>query len=406
MKRRIQRMNYFADLKAQKSATGSRVKAKTRTLSLDDSEIDSETEKVTKSKTKDATESDSETEIEDQPQPDPDPSKQVKLPLSQQETVDPTDWQQKYKSWSDVGTSLTKQWPDNMGLEPTEYRFAAKHGITLETNLGAGAQGSVWKASVKDLKTGKVSERAVKVLNLFDYSKNKQRNLERAIKAMMRETDNVFGLEHPNLVTPKAIFNIHDEETKFPYCRVLLVMELCDDDLENMIDSKRKLSERRTRNVMTQVCQGLKFLHDNRVAHLDIKPGNILYVGKGDQRRYKLSDFGLSYKFAPRETITKRVGTPEFIAPELDGKREADPRKADIYSLGMTMLNMLVGDKRFTKLAKKLSLKSTKRTTTALLAKYNISAEVCLLFQAMTTSKYKERPDIDTVIADKWFKTR
>lgn len=101
-----------------------------------------------------------------------------------------------------------------------------------------------------------------------------------------------------------------------------------------------------------QICQGLKYLHDHRVVHRDIKAGNVLVCSDGT---LKIADFGVSGRFVPRgfegpdgkiETTIPFVGTPAWMSPEVMEQNGAITReyyKTDIFSLGRTFLNLLIG---------------------------------------------------------------
>ena len=96
----------------------------------------------------------------------------------------------------------------------------------------------------------------------------------------------------------------------------------------------------------SQVCEGLNYAHDHGVVHRDIKPENILVDGLGLVR---LADFGLAKlvhpaaDMAPLTRTNQVLGTPRYMAPEqLDASQGVDHR-ADIYSLGILLYEMLVG---------------------------------------------------------------
>ena len=106
-----------------------------------------------------------------------------------------------------------------------------------------------------------------------------------------------------------------------------------------------KLTEPLARTYTTQVLLGLQYLHQNNVIHLDIKPGNVLIDDVGT---VKLADFGAARQLTSSESITRKEeleyrGTPYFMAPEMI-KQEKQGRKADIWSVGGTVLNMFTGN--------------------------------------------------------------
>ena len=101
-----------------------------------------------------------------------------------------------------------------------------------------------------------------------------------------------------------------------------------------------------------QICQGLVYLHDQGIVHRDIKAGNVLVCSDGT---LKIADFGVSGRFVQRgfenpdgkiETTIPFVGTLAWMAPEVMEQGGAITReyyKADIFSLGRTFLNLLIG---------------------------------------------------------------
>ncbi|MGK0189353.1 MAG: serine/threonine protein kinase [Verrucomicrobiales bacterium] len=101
-------------------------------------------------------------------------------------------------------------------------------------------------------------------------------------------------------------------------------------------------------SVLGQVCDALDYVHSLGVVHRDVKPGNILLDRKGNA---KLSDFGLVkgmlYEEFTEEALTRTdmaVGTPQYMAPEqLEWPAQADHR-ADIYSTGAVLYQMMTGE--------------------------------------------------------------
>ncbi|KAF7075789.1 hypothetical protein CFC21_080537 [Triticum aestivum] len=103
----------------------------------------------------------------------------------------------------------------------------------------------------------------------------------------------------------------------------------------------------KTYAIINGICEGLHYLHQNRILHLDLKPANILLDGN---MMPKITDFGLSRCFDEKQTeaITKNMaGTLGYIAPEFHsgGDIYTITKKSDIYSLGVIIIEMLTGKK-------------------------------------------------------------
>lgn len=109
--------------------------------------------------------------------------------------------------------------------------------------------------------------------------------------------------------------------------------------LKNYIDMKGKLDIREALNISVQIASGLSAAHENRIIHRDIKPQNIIMSRDG---KVKVTDFGVA-KVADSTTVTTTAaGTVHYISPEQARGGYSDER-SDIYSLGITMYEMVTG---------------------------------------------------------------
>ncbi len=154
-----------------------------------------------------------------------------------------------------------------------------------------------------------------------------------------REARALAKLSHPNIV------GVHDfgQAGDRPY----LIMEYVDGvNLRSMLDNKT-LNPVEAMAMVPAVCEALQFAHDEGVVHRDIKPENILIDRRG---RVRIADFGLARLMTRSKeewTLTgthQVMGTPHYMAPEqIEHPQEVDHR-ADIYSLGVVIYEMLTGE--------------------------------------------------------------
>ncbi|MBA2447241.1 MAG: serine/threonine protein kinase [Chloroflexi bacterium] len=192
--------------------------------------------------------------------------------------------------------------------------------------IARGGMGSVYRAYDTRLRRWV----AVKVMhpNLSAQSQFRRRFLREAQLAAM--------LQHPNIVT------IYDAE--FVDDELQIVMAWIDgEDLQKVIQRESPLEPRRTDRLVGQVADALDHAHHQRqpVYHRDIKPANIMLT---PTERVVLTDFGIAKLIGEASlTLTGQfVGTPEYMAPELIQGDESDHR-ADLYSLGVVLYEMLAG---------------------------------------------------------------
>jgi serine/threonine-protein kinase len=107
-----------------------------------------------------------------------------------------------------------------------------------------------------------------------------------------------------------------------------------------------RLAPRVALGIARQICRGLQAAHEQGIIHRDIKPQNVLIDHKGE---VKLMDFGIARMAEAKEGMTQAgliVGTPHYMSPEQVQGKQLDPR-SDVYSMGVLIYEMLVGQKPF-----------------------------------------------------------
>ena len=188
--------------------------------------------------------------------------------------------------------------------------------------IGTGGMADVYKAVDNKLSRNV----AVKVLKQ-EFSEN-----ENFVSKFRVEAQAAAGLMHPNVV------NVYDvgEEADIYY----IVMELVEGiTLKKYIEKKARLSFEEAVSIAIQVGMGIEAAHEKHIIHRDIKPQNIIISLAG---KVKVTDFGIA-KAATSNTITSNVmGSVHYTSPEQARGGYSD-EKSDIYSLGVTMFEMLTG---------------------------------------------------------------
>ena len=188
--------------------------------------------------------------------------------------------------------------------------------------IGSGGMADVYKA--KDHKLNRFV--AMKVL------KQEFREDKAFISKFRVEAQSAAGLAHPNIV------NVYDvgEDHGISY----IVMELVEGiTLKEYIDKKGRLAVREATSIAIQVCMGLEAAHRNGIVHRDVKPQNIIISTDG---KVKVTDFGIA-RAASSNTINSSVmGSVHYSSPEQARGGYSD-YKSDIYSLGITLYEMLTG---------------------------------------------------------------
>ena len=188
--------------------------------------------------------------------------------------------------------------------------------------VGSGGMADVYKAKCHRLNRYV----AIKVLKQ-EYSSD-----AKFVAKFRGEAQSVAGLSHPNIV------NVYDvgEDNGLYY----IVMELVEGiTLKKFIEKKGKLDLKEAVGIGIQIAQGMEAAHNNHIIHRDIKPQNIIISKEG---KVKVTDFGIA-KAATSNTITSNaMGSVHYISPEQARGGYSD-EKSDIYSLGITIYEMVTG---------------------------------------------------------------
>ncbi|MFP6754052.1 MAG: protein kinase, partial [Pirellulaceae bacterium] len=199
----------------------------------------------------------------------------------------------------------------------------------LIEEVGRGAFGSVWRA--RDTELDRTV--AVKVPRPGQFSASTR-------EQFLREARAAAQLSHPNII---AIHEVGRDDD-----RVYIVSDFVDGISLDRFLASRRLSPREAATFCIKVTGALEHAHQKGVIHRDLKPSNIMLPREGQPQ---VMDFGLAKREAGEITMTiegKLLGTPAYMPPEqARGEGHNVDRRADIYSLGVILYELLTGEVPF-----------------------------------------------------------
>ena len=165
------------------------------------------------------------------------------------------------------------------------------------------------------------------------------------------------------------------------------------------------LGEKYAKLIFFKILKGIKSMHDSNICHRDIKPSNILF-----DANYNSKIYGFYFSSINANNFQDRVGTEGYIAPEILANRKYDGKKADIFSLGQLLFNIVTGirgfesatisDHYYRYIILKQNVQYFKIIHPHL--QNNLSKEFKNLYIRMIAYNPNERPTIDEILNDPW----
>ncbi|XP_018619831.1 myosin light chain kinase, smooth muscle-like isoform X2 [Scleropages formosus] len=164
-----------------------------------------------------------------------------------------------------------------------------------------------------------------------------RRSMER--EAARREIQLIKSLHHPKLVQCLGAYDSRSE--------IVMVMEYVagGELFERIVDDNFEHTEPTSARYMQQILEGMRYIHQRNIVHLDLKPENVVCVDSSGTN-IKIIDFGLASKLDPTTPLKIMQGTPEFVAPEVISFEPVE-LATDMWSVGVICYILLSGESPF-----------------------------------------------------------
>ncbi|MCK4857158.1 MAG: protein kinase, partial [candidate division Zixibacteria bacterium] len=257
---------------------------------------------------------------------------ETELSSSQPEIIAPIDHgsAEPPKPGGSEGIKITEEsQPVKRSQEQADIKHLGRYQIT--GTLGKGAMGLVYKGVDPAINRPV----ALKTIRL-DFVSDPQEEAELR-ERLHREAQAAGKLSHPNIVT---IYDVGSEG----HLQYIAMECLEGQTLEDLIKKKVKFNYKIIAQIIIQICNALEYAHDKGIVHRDIKPANVMVL---KDYRVKVMDYGIARVDSSSMTKTGiAMGTPNYISPEQLKGLPTD-RRADLFSLGIVMYEMLLGRRPF-----------------------------------------------------------
>jgi CRP-like cAMP-binding protein len=211
-------------------------------------------------------------------------------------------------------------------LESTQHTVERKIGkYLIQYKIDQGGYSIVYKGVHQVLKLPVV-------IKMMKHSMALEEDF---IEKFRKEAETIASLNHINIV---KVYDIEEV-----YRTIFIIMEYLEgESVESLLKRMGAIPIPQTVNFLTQICSALSYAHNRGLVHLDIKPANIFVPKESD---IKILDFGLA---RPPEVEEGSIfeGTIQYLSPE---QIECDPvdQRTDIYSLGLTAYEMIIGKRPY-----------------------------------------------------------
>jgi len=251
--------------------------------------------------------------------------------------------------------------------------------------LGKGGFATCYE--VTDLEKNRIL--AAKIVSKASLTK------KRALEKLLAEIKIHKSLQHENIVHFEHVFE--DKEN------VYILLEICPNQtLKELLKKQKRFTEPECATFMVQTILAIKYLHQKKIIHRDLKLGNLL-IGKNTE--IKVADFGLAAKIEQdgerRRTI---CGTPNYIAPEVLDKKLGHSYEVDVWSIGVICYTLLIGRPPFETNDTKTTYRKILKANYAFPSNVVISENAKDLIKKILVLDPAKRPTLDDILEHPFIK--
>ena len=272
-------------------------------------------------------------------------------------------------------------------LEIEEHEINTGAIIKYERGKFLGKGGFAKCYEMKRVDNGKIF--AAKIFDKKGLSNGRSK------KKLINEIKIHKKLNNQNIVGFEKFFEDKDN--------VYILLELCSNQtLNELVKRRKRLGELEVQCYSLQIIRALKYIHNHRIIHRDLKLGNLFLTSKLE---LKLGDFGLAAKLEYDGQRRKTVcGTPNYVAPEILEKKNGHSYEVDIWSLGVVIYTMLFGVPPFDANDEKIICKKIKMNSYKFPDNIKVDPSAKKLISSLLNLDPSKRPSLDAIVEHDFFK--
>lgn len=287
----------------------------------------------------------------------------------------------------DVKRSLSSR-NETVTYRPTYRAILAKRGFLVKHTLGSGSYSKVKFAHC--FEHAERTKVAVKIIDRTKAPKDFQHRF------LPREMDIWPRLRHPHIIRMLDMF----EDNR----RVYMILEYADNgDVLRYIQRNGAIKDVIARSWTRQIAEAVRYLHEQNITHRDLKLENLLL---DNSNTIKICDFGFVKEDCNRDLSRTYCGSKSYAAPEILKGEPYDPRKADIWAIGVILYIFVTGKMPFDESKGNQGVLEEHKRLNFPWQKFkkNVSDECRSLILWLFSYDYKGRPDIYELLGSPWFK--